>query len=496
MIGSKPYKARGLMISFGCAVATLHLAGCAVKQPIIASAQEPSDIAKIEAYLAAGEENGFSGAVLVARNGEILLNRGYGMANKAEGIANTPETVFDIGSVSKQFTATAIVHLSERGQIGLHDTLDRFFPAISKDKAKVTIHQLLTHSAGFIEGIGESDFHHIPRDDYFREIFNSELKFVPGARHSYSNAGYSILARIIELVSGQDYETYLFESLFEPAGMLDTGFLRPDWRSVEVANGYPRNIMDMGSAIERYEADGEVSWVVKGNGGINSTVNDMYRWYQALKDNVILSDAGMRKLTTPYVDEQPGGESQYAYGWAIFRSKRNTKIVTHNGGNGIFFHELLWLPEEDTVIILATNAYSSHAEVAWPIERMLFDPEYTAPPIVKNIYQYVFEFAEEHPTDNASQLETELTKSYPSEIRDPSTLNRIGRIMIETDHGIDWAVQILKLNLESHENHGETWLMLGDGYRKRGQEGKARSAYEKAEQLGIKDAKARMSASG
>jgi len=344
-----------------------------------AQSSDANDVLKkrLDAYLTQGVTNGLSGAVLVAKEGSIILNKGYGMANKEKKILNTPATVFDIGSVTKQFTGAAILKLVEFNKLKVTDPLSQFFKDIPDDKKDITVHQLLTHSAGLLDVIGEDDFDHIPTAAFFNELFASELLHKPGSKHEYSNSGYSILARIIELVSGQDYEAFLDEHLFKPAGMKQTGYLRPKWDSNLFAKGYEYGVMDIGSMATRYRKEGKISWVLKGNGGINSTQEDMYRWYIALKTNKVLSKSQIEIFTKPYVSENEENSSHYAYGWAIFNTNRNTKMVTHNGSNGIFFHDFIWLPEEDIVIIYSTNAYDLQVEdIAWHLEEMLFDTSY------------------------------------------------------------------------------------------------------------------------
>ena len=291
---------------------------------------------KIDTYLTKGEKNGFSGAVLVVKEGNVIISKGYGFANKEEETLNTSNTVFDVGSVTKQFTATAILKLAELNKLKVTDSLSTFFKDLPADKKNITIHQLLTHSAGLIDIIGDGDFDHISTEDYFKELFNSELINVPGSKYEYSNSGYSLLGRIIELVSSQDYESFLQTYLFNPSGMHQTGYLKPEWDSNLYAIGYQENVVNIGSMVARYNKEGKVSWALKGNGGINSTLEDMYKWSLALKTNKILSKELTEKLTKPYIKENEDGNSHYAYGWSIFNTKRNTKRTTHNGGKWNF----------------------------------------------------------------------------------------------------------------------------------------------------------------
>jgi len=133
---------------------------------------------------------------------------------------------------------------------------------------------------------------------FFKTLFSTKLLHAPGTKHNYSNAGYSILARIIEIVSEKQYEEFLLENLFTPAGMTHTGYLLPQWGREKIANGYARNLVNMGTLIARFNKQKKVTWTLKGNGGIHSTTGDMFKWYKALKSNAILSKEQFKKLTT------------------------------------------------------------------------------------------------------------------------------------------------------------------------------------------------------
>lgn len=329
---------------------------------------------RIDNYLTARESNGFNGSVLVAKNNHIILKKGFGYASKEKSIPMSPKTVLDIGSVTKQFTATAILKLTEEGKLKLTDSLPLYFKDIPQDKRKITIHQLLTHSAGFVDNIGKSDFDHIPEMEFFKQLFTTKLLFNPGEKHGYSNSGYSILGRIIEIASGKNYENYLNDKLFKPAGMTQTGYLLPKWDNGLIVDEYLHNVVNNGNQISKYQQDGKIAWPLKANGGIYSTQEDMYKWYLALKNHKVLSKASMEKLTTPYIAEYEDKLSHYAYGWAIFMSNRDTKIVTHNGSNGISFYEFIWLPKEDALILFATNSFiPEYSGMTFKLEKILFD---------------------------------------------------------------------------------------------------------------------------
>lgn len=448
----------------------------------LTSLQAQSKYEKIDAYLTEGAANGFSGSMLIADMGEIVLNKGYGMANKEKGVAYTPKTVSTIGSVTKQFTATAILKLEEMGKLKVTDPISAYFEHLPNDKKDITIHQLLTHSAGLVDVIGRGDFDDIPTDRFFKSLFAKELLHAPGVKYAYSNAGYSILARVIELASGQDYESFLNAHLFEPAGMKQTGYFIPQWEEHSIASGYVHRTEHVGTMIERYRKFGKITWTLKGNGGIHSTPGDMFKWYQALKSHKIISKESFEKLTKPHVREGRSA-SHYGYGWAIYQSDRNTKIISHNGGNSIFFHDFIWLPEEDVVIILFTNAHSVEAEVAWPIEKMILDENYQAEPIRKDLFSFVFDFLKENEWEEGEAMIGQIEENYSSYIRNSDNLNDLGYKILGTNENAGWAVLLFKLNTELFPEEGNLWDSLGDGYLKNGQREDARRSYERALEL-------------
>lgn len=434
---------------------------------------------KIDNYLSEGLKNGFSGAILVAEKGEIIINQGYGLADKKNNTQNTPNTIFDIGSNTKQFTAAAILKLSQLDKLKVTDSLTTFFPNLPSDKGNITIHQLLTHTAGFKGSIGR-DFDLITREDFFKEVFASELLHKPASKYSYSNIGYSILARIIELISKKDYEVFLNEYLFKPSRMNQTGYLLPKWNANLLAIGYNRNIMDTGATVNRYQEDGGVSWHLKGNGGINSSQEDMYKWIKALSSNTILSTSLFKKYTTSYtgnINDSFG----YAYGWGITNSDRDTKRITHNGSNGAFAHSIIWLPNEDVIILYSTNAGSPKVErLAYNIEKIIFNQNYQSEPIKKNPYFLVFDFIENHSSKDSKELYSIVKNDANSDFKKSGVLNSIGYMILEKDENLEWAIEIFRLNSQLFEDEGNVWDSLGDGYLANGQKKDAIISFRKA----------------
>jgi len=147
---------------------------------------------------------GYSGSVLVEQHGEVVLDQGYGLADRAHNMPFTADTLFDIASISKPFTAAAVLRLEMRGKLKVEDKLGRFFPDAPPDKAAITLHQLLTHTSGLPESIGQ-EYDPLARKGFLRRVFATKLLFPPGGRFSYSNVGYSLLAAVVEQVSGKPF---------------------------------------------------------------------------------------------------------------------------------------------------------------------------------------------------------------------------------------------------------------------------------------------------
>src|SRR5262249_23190544 len=155
----------------------------------------------------------------------------------------------------------------------------------------------------------------------------------PGSRFKYSNVGYSLLAAIVEIASGGPYEKYLRRTCWLPAGMEHTGYVSPGWDKSLLAHAYRKDETDWGTPLDHlWDNDGPY-WNLKGNGGILSTMDDMYRWTQALQGDKILPEEWKKKLYTPHMAEGPAAKSHYGYGWAIAKTSRGTRLIAHNGGN-------------------------------------------------------------------------------------------------------------------------------------------------------------------
>jgi CubicO group peptidase (beta-lactamase class C family) len=298
-------------------------------------------------------DEGFSGVVLVDNGGDGEME-GFGDADREAGIPNDAATVFDIGSITKQFTGAAILRLQMEGRLSVEDPVSDYLPELAGgDKGEITLHQLLTHTAGLPDALGPDD-EAIGRADHLQLVAETPPLGPPGGEYVYSNVGYSVLAAVIETVTGGSYEDYLRTVLFEPAGMTSTGYVLPDWQSQVVAVGY-ENGEPVGRPYEANWLDDGPGWHLRGNGGLLSTADDMHRWHEALVGDDILDPAAKEALYSRHTTEGPGAFSYYGYGWAIIPTPWDGWLITHNGGNGIYFADFLRFLDKDVTIFLATN---------------------------------------------------------------------------------------------------------------------------------------------
>jgi len=316
---------------------------------------------KIDSYLVALEQLGFYGSVLVNHNRETILSKGYGQSDVKAHLFNTSSTVFDIGSISKQFTAAAILKLEMQEKLSVNDKITRYLKNVPDNKKDITIHHLLTHTAGFPGAIGD-DYEEISESEFIEKALSTAPLSPIGKTYNYSNIGYSLLAIIIKRVAETTYEGYLNENLFTPAGMTQTGYTLPHWDSKKIAVGYHLE-KPLGKPTEKKWAANGPYLHLKGNGGILSTTEDLYKWHLALLGNTILSSEAKKKYYTKHIKEGNNASSHYGYGWAIFPTPRNTELIAHNGGNGIFFADFWRYLAEDITIIILTNKSTNYSEV-------------------------------------------------------------------------------------------------------------------------------------
>ncbi|WP_412060783.1 serine hydrolase domain-containing protein [Rubrivirga sp. IMCC45206] len=321
--------------------------------------------AALDAYLT---EAGFSGAVVATRDGAVVLREGYGEA--APGAPNTPETAIQIGSVAKPFTAALVLSLVDDGRLDLAAPLARYLDGLPADKAGITLHHLLTHTAGLPDAIGD-DFEAIDREAYVARAFATPLDRAPGAGYAYSNVGFALLAAVVETVTGQSYDAALQAFLGE-AGIERTGYrLAP---SVPIAHGHDGD-RDLGPPTDQRWAPDGPYWNLRGNGGLLSTADDLLAFTEALDAGALLSEEILLLAMTPHTDEGEGSGSHYGYGWALFESPHG-RLVTHNGGDSGSSADLLWFVDAGVTLAVLSNDRAVEAyDVSGALAEILFGGE-------------------------------------------------------------------------------------------------------------------------
>src|SRR6187401_2060050 len=250
----------------------------------------------------------FNGAALVAKNGVILLNKGYGYRNAENKVPNNEQTIFQLGSVTKQFTSAVILKLQEEKKLSVSDKLSKYFPDYPKGDS-ITIEHLLTHTSGMYNYTNDANFmsnevtNPASREKIMALFKDKPLDFSPGTGWNYSNSGYSLLGYIIEAVTKKPYYQAVRKYIFTPLHMTHSGFDFTHLKKKEKATGY-FSLEGKNPAIAPI-VDSSVSFSA---GAIYSTVGDLYLWHKALQKNTVLSKAQQEKAYTPV-------KNKYGYGW-------------------------------------------------------------------------------------------------------------------------------------------------------------------------------------
>jgi CubicO group peptidase (beta-lactamase class C family) len=312
----------------------------------------------ISAYF---HQNSFSGSVLVVQKGMILINKGYGYKNKKDGTLNDSNTIFQIGSITKQFTSTIILQLVEKHELLLQDKLSKYISDYPHGDS-ITIENLLTHTSGVFNYTNDPDFmqnyseHPISRDSLIARFKYKPLDFEPGSKWSYSNSGYILLGAIIEKVTGKSYFSVVHENIFQPLGMSHSGFDFTDLKTKDKATGYLN-----GSSQPAGIVDSSVSFAA---GAIYTTTGDLYKWDRALYTDRVVTQASLQKAFTPY-------QSSYGYGWGISYAY-GKKNVGHGGGITGFVSFISRVPDDEICIILLSNWPSAELpKIAGDINNLL-----------------------------------------------------------------------------------------------------------------------------
>ena len=291
--------------------------------------------------------------------------QGYGLARPDVGTPNTPETLYDIASASKHVTAAAILLLEARGELDTDHSIDEYLPGVPREHREVTLHHLLTHTSGFGRAgpAGRGPDLEAALQAYFKGSRTGRA----GKRFEYFNGGYAMLAGVVERVTGEAFEDWVRDNLFEPAGLVQTDFIetaRVDEALLAAAHG-----------SGKLTTDYIKGWGYKGMGGVLTSVSDLATWCNALFDGKVLPEPALEKMLTVERD-------QYACGWYVFDTDKGRRVVQHGGTAPGFQSYVRYFPDDDVLILVLCNREGWYWQVAWGLSAIVLgeDPKSASPP--------------------------------------------------------------------------------------------------------------------
>ena len=422
----------------------------------------------------------FNGAVLVAEHGKIILRKGYGMADLEWSIPNSPETKFRLGSVSKQFTATLIVKLVERGKLALDGKLADYLPYYRKDTgARISIENLLTHITVLPNYTDRPDYptfdvRPYSPEEFVKQYCSGDLQFEPGSKFQYSNSNYFILGAVIEQLTGKPYKQVLREEILEPLGMNDSGYDEFPVVLPRRAKGYTRFVDKFENA--KY-FDSSVPYAA---GSLYSTVDDLYKWDQALYSDAVLPEKYKAMMFQPRLQD-------YALGWFVAKVPEgqagagNTRIWHPGGIDGFMTLIERYVPDRNLIILLNNTGLFPQKEIQEAIEAILYDKPYSMPkpPIAEVLERTIEEKGVAAAVSQFRQLKGASPDDYDfGELQ----LYTLGQLLVEEKRLAD-ALAIAQLWVEVYPKSLTAYLGLGDAYMSGGQKEQAIATYKKALEL-------------
>lgn len=291
-------------------------------------------------------DNQFMGTILVARNGQIILSKGYGYANLEWEVQNTPITKFRIASLTKQFTAAAVLLLEEKKKLKINEPITRYIPDAPSAWKEITIFNLLTHTSGIPNYTRFPNFSAIttmPKTpvEQIALFRNHPLNFLPGVDFEYNNSAYVLLGYLIEQICGQSYENFVMDNIFKPLEMNDSGYDSHSQIILHRASGYM--VSPKGLCNAEY-LDMSIPYSA---GSLYSTTEDLLRWEKGLFEGKILSTTSVKKMMTPF-------KNDYGLGVRIYSLDRH-QTISHAGGTSGFNTKLIYCPDDKLTVIVLAN---------------------------------------------------------------------------------------------------------------------------------------------
>ncbi len=362
----------GMKISGTCGL--VLVAGLTAGLPVSCSRPPTGSAFRMEEYVRAAEKFwNFQGAVLVAKGGEVVFETGVGPARLEEGLENAPTTRFLVGSVTKVFTAAAVMQLAEKGLLGLDDPLRKYVPEYpAKPGPAITIRHLLSHTSGIPEAVPDPRVlgdltKPVAPLDLIRLVGDRALDFVPGEKAVYSNTGYVLLGLVIERASNESYADYLRDNVFGPLGMSASGY-REDWYEArEFALGY--NEGGGGRLIPAPRIHLSLGFSA---GALYSTVRDLLEWNEGLRGDKILSRSSKEMM---FRETKDG----FGYGWLVMETWGRADLAHGGGAPGFNAWIECWPGDEAFVAVLSNLGASSVGEIGRSLAAILFGEEYQSP---------------------------------------------------------------------------------------------------------------------
>ena len=333
---------------------------------------------KIDELLTAySNQNKLNGAVLVAQKGKIIYQKGFGYRNAEQKIPNDVNSIFQIGSITKQFTAAVIMELQQEGKLSVKDKLSKYFPGFANGD-KITIENLLNHTSGVHSYTDDTVVmkndvtKHYSREQMLKLFTSYSPDFEPGTDWHYSNSGYSLLGYIIEKVEKKPYEKAVRERIFRPLSMTNSGFDFSSLSSPNKTKGYftlnpnpvPAPIVD--------------STIAYSAGAIYTTVGDLFKWDRAIYTDKVLKPESWKAVFTPF-------KNKYGYGWTI-DSVYGKLVTAHSGGIHGYSSYILRFPQDDVAVIMFDNTSSNAlGTISKNVAAILFNQPYNIPAVRKEI---------------------------------------------------------------------------------------------------------------
>lgn len=418
------------------------------------------------------ERSQFNGSIIVAIRGKAIYRKAFGEASFQSHRRFTPETISNIGSVSKQFTAMTIMMLADQNKVGYDDPVSKYIPELRGPPNGITLRHLLNHTSG-IPDVGDLGIDHprLTNDEVLRRLAKPDfLISKPGEKYRYSNPNYVLLAVVVERVSGRRFADFLTEKILKPLGMSDTF----------VYDGAPH---DKNSTAAAYDQFGNIAGddaLITGSGGMYSTVDDLLKWDQALNTERLVRQSTLDEAFTPGRVKE--GTSIYGFGWNVEAQDGRT-FVWHQGATG-GYRALIErrLAEKITVIILTNKGNSKRLEINNAILNLLNDKPYVFPrrSIAEAMYDTISKQGIQAAINTYESLRVANDSSYDFS---ESELNSLGYQLLSGNHKASEAIEVFKLNTVAYPQSSNAFDSLAEAYQVSGDKDLAIKNYQKAVEL-------------